>query len=222
VEPGGKARNYFKYYECPLFPFFFLSAAGTAGTYHLTVTAANGALPNAVQNFTLTVEPVQAVLLRVRVQGGQQERSLITFLDVIYSDPVTFRPGAFRLRRAGGGVIRLRPQLLTVNDQTVVRLSFVTDNLDRSALGDSRYRLTVDGTKVLDAKGQPVDGGGPVRFFRLYGDTNGNGRLGPVDLGRLQQVLSHEGDWQRWAPRFRPVTVGDLLQLVGWLLLAGS
>jgi hypothetical protein len=30
-------------------------ASGTAGVYHLTITASNGILPNATQSFTLTV-----------------------------------------------------------------------------------------------------------------------------------------------------------------------
>ncbi len=36
-------------------------AAGTAGTYSLAITAANGVLPNAAQNFTLTVVPSVAI-----------------------------------------------------------------------------------------------------------------------------------------------------------------
>ena len=35
-------------------------AASTAGTYPLTITAANGVAPNATQSFTLTVAAVQA------------------------------------------------------------------------------------------------------------------------------------------------------------------
>ena len=38
-------------------------AASTAGTYPLTITAANGVTPNATQSFTLTVAAVQAPVI---------------------------------------------------------------------------------------------------------------------------------------------------------------
>ena len=36
-------------------------AAGTGGTYALTITAANGVLPDATQSFTLTVDQAPAI-----------------------------------------------------------------------------------------------------------------------------------------------------------------
>ena len=36
-------------------------AAGTGGTYALTITAANGVLPDATQTFTLTVDQAPAI-----------------------------------------------------------------------------------------------------------------------------------------------------------------
>ena len=36
-------------------------AAGTGGTYPLTITAANGVLPDATQSFTLTVDQAPAI-----------------------------------------------------------------------------------------------------------------------------------------------------------------
>jgi hypothetical protein len=195
-------------------------AAGTAGTYQLTLTANNGFSPDAVQDFTLTVLAVphvtppvpapQTALLDVRVQGGQRQRSLITYLDVVYSGPVGVRPGAFRLRRVGGGRVGLRLRQFTVDGQTVVRLTFRTANLNRVALANGRYRLIVDGAKVLDAEGRPLGGVSEARFFRLYGATEGRGVVGRVDLARLRRVLRRQGDWRRWQPLFVPVTVADL------------
>jgi len=189
-------------------------AAGTGGTYTLTLTAGNGVSPDAVQTFTLTVLAPQTDLMGVRIQGGQQQRSLLTFVDVLYSGAVTVQPGAFRLRRVGGRWIRLRQRQLTVNGQAVVRLTFRTGNLNRAALADGRYRLAVDGAKVLDADGRPLGGVSQVRFFRLYGATTGKAVVGRVDLVRLRQVLRREGDWRRWRPLFVPVTVADLRRLL--------
>ena len=38
-----------------------IPAAGTGGTYPLTITAANGVVPDATQNFTLTVDQAPAI-----------------------------------------------------------------------------------------------------------------------------------------------------------------
>ena len=55
-------------------------AASTAGTYPLTITAANGVTPNATQSFTLTVAAVQAPVItsaaaRSFAIGQRQTRS---------------------------------------------------------------------------------------------------------------------------------------------------
>src|SRR5262249_40549336 len=189
-------------------------AAGTAGTYRLRLTAGNGVSPDAVQDFTLTVVAPPTALLGVRVQGGQRQRSLLTFIDVIYSGPVAVRPGAFRLRRVGGGWVRLRQRQLTVNGQAVLRLTSRTGHLSRAAVADGRYRLTVNGARVFDAQGRPLGGVSRVRFSRRYGATTGKAVVGRVDLGRLRQVLRRQGDWRRWRPLFVPVTVVDLRRLL--------
>jgi hypothetical protein len=84
----------------------------------------------------------------------------------------------------------------------------------RAALADGRYRLTVDGGKVFDVDGRPLGGVSRARFFRLYGDTNGNGVVDRGDLGRLRRVLRREGDWRRWRPLFVPVTASDPRRLL--------
>jgi hypothetical protein len=57
-----------------------------------------------------------------------------------------------------------------------------------------------------------------VGCFRLYGDTNGNGVVAPVDLARLRRVLRREGDWRRWLPLFVPATAADVRRLVLFIL----
>ena len=165
------------------------------------------------KEFTVSVTDLdEAVLLGVRVQNGQRQRSRLTGLQVVFSGPVNLQLGAFQLRR-GSKAVQLQEQLEMVNGQAVVTLTFRTGNLDRRALADGRYVLSIDGDRIRDAFGQPLAGLTEARFFRLYGDTNGNGLIDAVDRRRLRRLLKGDLAARRFRLLFVPATGGDLRRL---------
>jgi hypothetical protein len=85
---------------------------------------------------------------------------------VVFSDPVSLLPGAFQLQR-GSKPIQLKERLEETDGQTVVTLTFRTNNRDRRALADGRYVLSIDGSRIRDAFGQPIPGLAPGHSFEV-------------------------------------------------------
>jgi hypothetical protein len=107
-----------------------------------------------------------AAVLSVRIQNVQRQRSGLTSVEVVFSEPVTLQRGAFQLRR-GSKSIQLKERVEETNGQTVVTLTFYTNNRDRRALADGRYMLSIDGSRILDAFGQPIPGLAPGHSFQV-------------------------------------------------------
>jgi Ca2+-binding EF-hand superfamily protein len=95
------------------------------------------------------------------------------------------------------------------------------------SLADGHYTLTIHGDHIHDDFGQAFDGAGTGvegsdrtdTFFRLFGDSNGNGHVDLGDLLRLVSLLGkHAGDpgylWYFDYDADGRVDFGDLLQLL--------
>jgi hypothetical protein len=117
-------------------------------------------------------------------------RSLVVYFDVA---PATVPASAFDLRRTGGGTVGgvavSVSAVTTINGRSAVTLTFPGTGAADS-LADGRYELKIDGSQILDAYGNAVDGDGDGQpggiktfdFFRLYGDTNGDGLVDATDF----------------------------------------
>jgi hypothetical protein len=68
-------------------------------------------------------------------------------------------------------------------------LTFGGPNLNGTSLPDGRYKLTIDGSMILDNFGNLVDASnsgtagstGTINFFRFFGDVNGDGIVDATD-----------------------------------------
>jgi hypothetical protein len=77
---------------------------------------------------------------------------------------------------------------------TVVTLTFGGPLTAFGSLSDGNYTLTVFSTKVIGPGGQPLDGDGngqpggdmTLKFYRLFGDTNGDRKADATDLFRMR------------------------------------
>jgi hypothetical protein len=136
----------------------------------------------------------QAVVLpkieAVVINEGAVQRSKVTIIRIRFSTIVTVDPAAFRLSNQYGRLVPLRVVTGNFNGKTVATLTFSGPGIIAGSLADGSYALVIDGNRIRDGLGQAVDGdrngiaGGNavVRFFRLFGDSDGDGDVDRRDL----------------------------------------
>jgi hypothetical protein len=145
------------------------------------------------------------VVSQVAVNGGAQ-RSMVTHIDVFFSEAVTFPNGAaaaFQLSRTGPGSPAGAVALNAVHTGATVRLTFTAGGAVTPGAGgtlpDGVYQLTVLAANVQGASG-PLDGNGdgtggdnyltPTsgagRLHRLFGDSDGDADVDGGDFGALR------------------------------------
>lgn len=128
----------------------------------------------------------------------------MTSLTVTFSTVVRFLGSptdAFRLVGPHGAFrLHAEAMLNASGTATVVRLIFADRRVTAVSLTDGPYTLTIDGDRIVDASGTAVDGDGDgaaggdtvEKFFRLYGDSEGDRDLDDDDLAVLVSKLSKQ------------------------------
>jgi hypothetical protein len=176
--------------------------AATSGTLAGATSAAFDILPN------LAVSPtVLGTLISGQSGAGVAavQRSMANSLVVNFSTVVTIDAGAFTISRVGGGTVNVEVSTTVMGGRTVATLT-CTDGPatfqmagNRFTLIDGRYTLTIDASKVRDAAtnlflngngagGNYVFGWANTadKFFRLFGDVNGNEAVDGPDVTSFQ------------------------------------
>jgi hypothetical protein len=168
-----------------------------------------------------------ATVASVVVNDGSAQRSMVTSLTVTFSSVVHLDPGAFALVRQEGGVIQFQVAQRVVDGHSVDTLTFSGAGIIGGSLADGHYTLTIHGGLVHDDFGQALDGAGTGvagsdrvdTFFRLFGDSDGDGHVGLDDLRSLVSTLGKRaGDsgflWYFDYDGDGRVDLGDLFQLL--------
>lgn len=108
---------------------------------------------------------------------------------------------AFSLVRAGRPGDGFTPSVLSItplsSGRTAIVLAFSGPDMAGGSLGNGRYTLSVDGSRLTDTSGRPVDAAGnatpgssaSLTFNRLYGDYNASGRVDFNDFLWLQNSM---------------------------------
>jgi PKD repeat protein len=132
----------------------------------------------------------------VVVNDGSAQRSMVDSITVTFSTQVDIAAGAFQLVQAYGGTTTAVSGVvsfttaLTADGRTVATLTFAGSGIVGASLADGRYTLTITSGLVTDhLLGAPLDGDGDKlvggdrvdRFFRLFGDVNGDGKVDTSD-----------------------------------------
>jgi hypothetical protein len=164
----------------------------------------------------------------IDVNNGSVQRSMVTTITVTFSTQVNIDPGAFGLQeaeprpgraRAGdaGNLLNVA-RVGVVNGQTVVALTFAGvgvfgDPVTAGSLPDGKYTLTINAALVHDAvTDAPLTSGLPgaspglgqvsYRFFRLFGDANGNGQVDKEDRAAFLRTLGSQRGMANYRPYF--------------------
>ena len=167
-------------------------ATPPAGGYDLTLARSSVVTG---QNFTF-VPTAPATVSSLVLDDGTSQRSLVRSITVLFDGVVpaaNIAAGAFTLIKIGTTAALstiVSSVTAPATGQTAVRLTF---NSAGSSLLDGRYLLTIDGSKITNAAGTPVDAAGTgtagsIRtydFYRLFGDADGDAGVSINDFNAL-------------------------------------
>jgi hypothetical protein len=165
---------------------------------------ANTAVGDPVHALGTIAHDDQVQVNQVVVHDGHVQRSIVTQISVQFNLEVAIAAGAFRIiNRGTGQALNFSVTTSLVDGKTKATLTFQAGSsvYGRGAgfsLVDGNYQLTIDATKVtaqghlLDGDKNGVDGGDFVfgaaaadKFFRFFGDSDGDRDVDATDYGRL-------------------------------------
>ncbi len=163
----------------------------------------------------------------VVINDGSAQRSMVNSITVSFSSVVTFAPDAVELERQEGGLVNVQLATSIVDDHTVAVVTFTGIEIIGGSLADGHYTMTIHGSKVHDPFNVALDGAGNGTpgsdrvdtFFRLFGDSDGDGHVDFKDLlAFLSTFGKHAGDpgylWYFDYYGAGSVDVGDLVQFL--------
>lgn len=148
--------------------------ASLPGAYPITVGGASS------PDYAITYVPGTLTVLglpdvqSVQVNDGSAQRSMVTSLTITFASTVyAVPPGAIVIQQ---GTTNLVPTALVVSGNQVTVLFTGLPGVVNGSLPDGRYSLSVSGKSV-------------AQFFRLYGDSTGDGQVDSKDLTVFQAAL---------------------------------
>jgi arylsulfate sulfotransferase len=123
------------------------------------------------------------------LNDGAAQRSMVNRITVTFGGAAVLDPGAIELRRQDGTLLDFQFAVSAVGGHTVAVLTFVGTEFVGGSLADGSYSLTVRADLVHDRWGRVLDGDGNGSaggdrvdgFFRLFGDSNGDGNVDQSD-----------------------------------------
>ena len=168
--------------------------ADTDNIYEVSVQADDGNGGTTAQTIAVTVTDVNEIVPQVEsvvVDNGTAQRSMVRSLTVTFNQAVTIASGAFSLDNTTTSaadsftVADADVDISTdaVTGKTVAVLTFTnsTTGILGGSLNDGNYTLKVDATKIQTGS-TAMAANHTDDFFRLFGDSDGNRQVNPVDL----------------------------------------
>jgi hypothetical protein len=138
----------------------------------------------------------------IQINNGEMQRSRVTQVAVTFDQAVNFSgppADAFLLTRQSDGLPVSLNALVVGN---TITLTFTGGPVEFGSLSDGRYTLTIFANQIsnafgqLDGNGDGIDGddyvlvGTPANgLFRLFGDSNGDGRVDTTDLTAYRTAI---------------------------------
>lgn len=166
----------------------------TAGIHSLQAKyVATGNFTNS-NSSTLSQQIVAAPSVTgVQIENGAAQRSMVRQIAVTFSTLVTLDAGALTITFKGTSTtVAANISTATVNGVTVATITFPAGI--GASIGDGRYILTTDATKVHETS--PLHLGMSANrtdeFFRLFGDYNGDARVDFIDFAFFRNALGSQ------------------------------
>ena len=126
----------------------------------------------------------------VVVNDGSAQRSMVNQITVTFDGAAILDPGAIELRQHDGSLVDTDFSIALLGGKTAAVLTFAGTEFVGGSLADGSYTLTVLADRVHDRWGRELDGDGDGvaggdradSFFRLFGDSDGDGDTDHADL----------------------------------------
>jgi subtilisin-like proprotein convertase family protein len=194
--------------------FASLNGTSMTGDWVLSITDSQSVDQGTLNGWSLflAVEPENLIETpEVVINASSVARSVIDEVVVSFDSIVNVGAGAFELIKRGpsGGIVDVTPVVDNSSGSTVVTLEFSGAFTGAAGLIDGNYQLTVSSDLITSSSGTPMDGdgdgvpGGDLvfgdtasdRFFRFFGDNNGDRSVNLFDLLAFRQTWgSSDGD----------------------------
>ncbi len=126
-------------------------------------------------------------------------------MSVLFDSDMAIDPDAFRVRKRGnnGGDVLISVSTRLDQGRTIADLSFSGGFTVGGSLVDGNYDLLIQGAKIRNQSGVALDGdrngspsgdqsiGGSAadRFYRFFGDSNGDRTVGVAEFNRLRNSM---------------------------------
>src|SRR4029077_9582984 len=131
------------------------------------------------------------------LNDGSAQRSMVNSITVTFSGAAILDPGAIELRRQDGSLVNAQLSISLLDGKTMAVLTFAGTEFVGGSLADGSYTLTVRADRVHDRWGRELDGDGDSSaggdrvdgFFRLFGDSDGDGSVDQHDRGRFRSAF---------------------------------
>src|SRR5438094_6632944 len=122
---------------------------------------------------------------------------MVNGLTVTFSGAAILDPGAIELRRQDGSLVGLHADISILSGKTMAVLTFIGAEFIGGSLADGSYSLTIRADRVHDRWGRELDGDGNGSaggnrvdgFFRLFGDSNGDGVVDQQDRALFRSAF---------------------------------
>jgi hypothetical protein len=147
-----------------------------------TITATLNGAPVTTTLPTVTVTPAPITVLSVQVNDGSAQRSMVTSLTVTFSQQITtLDPGAFEIDSGTTQLVPTASDLTISDNQVVIRFTGLA-GVVAGSLADGRHTLIEHQDKIQGGGGNyALLADHSDRFFRLFGDVNGDGKVDNTD-----------------------------------------
>ena len=172
--------------------------AGWSGESDVTIQVADPSGAYTTDTFHVTVpDTTPPAVESVMVNDGSDQRSRVESVTVAFSEEVTIDPGAFELTKtdAGGAAVAFSVATTLVGSQTVATLSFTGDLTEFGSLIDGDYQLRIVGDSISDGAGLHLASDYTDAFFRMFGDTDGDGLVNTTDLDVLKTTFFNPANY---------------------------
>lgn len=178
------------------------TAGQTAGKSY-SITATTGTLAATVP---VIVRPPAPVFAGLVVNDGSAQRSRVTQVVVSFSQPVTLGSGGLNLSRRGGGFAGLFSVSPVGTPASSFTVSFTGSGVVAGSLPDGIYDLALNALAATDDYGQSASSNS-YSFHRLFGDSNGDGKVDSTDLVAMSNAYAATYDTS--APTGSPLAAFD-------------
>jgi hypothetical protein len=173
----------------------------TAGAFQTTYVATSG---NTGEAFVAKFAAGIALVGSPQVNGNTSalagaQRSMVDSLVYTFNHPVSLAAGAFTIalhpnvtvNGVTGKTVGTLPTLNWSSPDGGVTwvVTFSGSSVVNGSIADGVYDLTLNAAAVSDAQGQTLPANRVDTFFRLYGDTNGDGTVNSTDASQFKTTF---------------------------------